>query len=60
MRLYWPLELKLDLLLIVVELMLDEELGALRNSNPYARNLDLNGSSFSKASARRRSSATTS
>src|SRR3954451_25093635 len=40
MGLYRPLELKLDLLLIIVELMLDGELGALRNSNPHARDLD--------------------
>src|SRR4029453_8642862 len=40
MGLYRPLELKLDLLLIVVELMLDGELGALRNSNPHPRDLD--------------------
>jgi hypothetical protein len=41
MGLYRPLDLKLDLLLIIVELMLDGELGALRNSNPHARDLDL-------------------
>src|SRR5215212_4992913 len=40
MGLYRPLELKLDLLRIVVQLMLDGELGALRNSNPHARDLD--------------------
>src|SRR5215216_1247143 len=40
MGLYRPLELKLDLLRIVVQLMLDGELGALRNTNPHARDLD--------------------
>jgi hypothetical protein len=40
MGVYRPLELKLDLLLIVVELMLDGKLGALRTSNPHARDLD--------------------
>jgi hypothetical protein len=40
MGLYRPLELKLDLFRIVVELMLDGELGALRNSNPHARDLN--------------------
>jgi hypothetical protein len=40
MGLYRPFELKLDLLLVVIEFMLDGELGALRNPNPYARDLD--------------------
>ena len=53
-------ELKLDLLLIVVELMFDGELGALWNSNPLARDLDPERLVLSKASARRRSLATTS
>src|SRR5215203_2031358 len=40
MGLHRPLELKLDLFFIVVELMLDGELGALRHSDPFARDLD--------------------
>ena len=39
MGLYRPLELKLDLLLIVVQLMLDGELGAL-GTRIHAGNLD--------------------
>jgi hypothetical protein len=40
MRLYRPLELKFDLLLVVSELMLDRELSALGDADPYAGDLD--------------------